>query len=94
MFNNNNKKPIKISRKLNITIRTYSIEVDKNFEGLYDPLIELKEDMITNREKKELEGAFKLNEEAQKVNQFNQRQVIFAKKLDKKTISLKRITKD
>lgn len=88
-----NKKVVRVSRKLNVCIKTYKLPVDMKFEGCFNPLIEFKPDMVVKVQDVELEGVFKLTEIAQSIQQYNSRQVLFCKKAEKDTINQKRITK-
>lgn len=89
----NNKPKIVLNKKFPVRVLTLKFNVNPELEELIDPLMEITKDMEISHEDHELETAFKLDELAKEVRQYNQRQITFGKELKKKTINQKRIVK-
>lgn len=88
------RNTIKIEKpKIKIKVVTYKIPVDSSYQENFDPLVELKPDMVSRSEEMELETAFKLNEVATDVRNYNERQTLMSRKLESKFISQRRIVK-
>jgi len=84
----------KITRKLKVNVVTYIIPFDDKVSTGVPLWTNLTKDMIKETVVHELESPFKLTELSQTVAQYNSRQVTMSKKLKKKTIYHKRITKN
>lgn len=67
-----------MERKINLKIKSYKVPIRRVDKEIEEEQIPLTEDMVTAEEEVELESILKLTELAQKVGQYNQRQIKYA----------------